>query len=55
MKKSEFRMWVYNLYLDNREEREIFRDDLIDVQTYFKKYRWWLKREFAHQKKEGNI
>lgn len=53
MKKSEFRMWVYDLYLNNREEREIFGDDAIDVRTYFAKYRWWLKREFIYQKNQN--
>jgi hypothetical protein len=49
-KSSDFRMWVYETYYQNRDEREIHNESPIDVKRYFNTYKWWLKREYFFQK-----
>lgn len=47
--QTEFRLWINNLWVKNCEERLIVGEQKLDPKTYFKKYKWWLKREFRHQ------
>jgi hypothetical protein len=49
MKVSPFRMWCHNLWVANTEERSEMGVDRIDMQEYFKRYKFWLKREYKHQ------
>lgn len=50
MKASPFRAWLADLYLQNKEERSDFGFDPITIQEYFKRYKYWLKREYKHQR-----
>jgi hypothetical protein len=53
---TKFRQWVHTLYLDNCREREAFGDKPCrDTQEYFNKYKWWLKREYRHQKNSEQV
>jgi hypothetical protein len=54
MKSGEFRKWVADIWHENQEERLLWRDDAIDIQTYFQKYRWWLKREYRYRQSVQN-
>jgi hypothetical protein len=45
---SPFRIWVQNLWMENREERLVFGDDPVTIQQYWKTYKWWIKREYKH-------
>lgn len=47
---TEFRKWVYELWEENCAEREAYGEDRRDVNKYFHKYKWWLKREYKFQK-----
>lgn len=49
MKKSSFRFWCQQLWMANLEERSDMGFDRIDQQEYFKRYKFWLKREYKHQ------
>lgn len=52
MKKvSNFRIWVEMIWRENREERLVWHEDKQSLDQYFKKYKWWLRREFRHQQK----
>ena len=50
MKTSGFRGWVHNLWIENCEERILYHDgDRMSEQEYFRRFRWWLRREWRHQ------
>jgi hypothetical protein len=48
---SPFRIWVQNLWMENREERLTFGDDPVTIQQYWKTYKWWIKREYKFRQK----
>jgi hypothetical protein len=48
---SPFRIWVQNLWMENREERLTFGDDPVTIQQYWKTYKWWIKREYRFRQK----
>ena len=54
MKNGEFRKWVEDIWQENQEERLVWQDDAIDIQTYFEKYKWWLKREYRYRQSVQN-
>jgi hypothetical protein len=50
---SAFRHWVQQLWYEHVDEMESYQQELGHSSTeYFKKYKFWLKREFKHQLKE---
>lgn len=56
MYKSEFRNWIYELWLENCKERfEHGQEPFPHANEYVRVYKWWLKREFKHQKSMGNV
>jgi hypothetical protein len=51
MKKWDgFRSWVHQLWILNCEEHSMFNIPKDDVQVYFNKHKWWLKREYRKQR-----
>ena len=46
---SPFRMWVQNLWIDNCEERLVYKQDPITQKQYWNTYKWWIKREYRHK------
>lgn len=54
MKWSPFRGWVHNLWVENCEEHSQAGLPNYREQEYFRKYRWWLKREYKHQQQIEN-
>ena len=53
MKDSSFRVWLADLYMMNKEERAGFGFDPITMKEYFNRYKYWLKREYKHQRGQG--
>jgi len=52
LKQSQFRLWVHQLWVQNCEERQIYRDgQAFSKQEYFARFRWWLRREWRHQQR----
>jgi hypothetical protein len=49
---SPFRIWVQNLWMENREERLTFGDDPVTIQQYWRTYKWWIKREYKHRNRQ---
>jgi len=47
---SPFRLWVQNLWLENCEERLIYKENPDTIQQYWSKYKWWIKREYRHSR-----
>ena len=50
-KSSAFRMWVTELWFQNKEERLLHSEASIKMEEYFQRYKYWLKREYKHQQK----
>ena len=46
---SPFRMWVQNLWIDNCEERLVYKQYPITQKQYWNTYKWWIKREYRHK------
>ena len=51
---SKFRLWVHELWYENREEHLTYREDPYTIKQYWDKYKYWLKREFKHQRKKDD-
>jgi hypothetical protein len=47
---SAFRMWVQNLWIQNCEEHLTFGEEPFKIKEYWDRYKFWLKREYKHQK-----
>jgi hypothetical protein len=46
---------MQELWFENTEERQLFGDHPLSKQEYFQKFRWWLKREYRHQKRSALV
>ena len=53
MKESAFRKWLREIWAENCTERMEYKELPYSMQEYFQKYKYWLKREFKHQNKQG--
>jgi hypothetical protein len=47
---SPFRMWVHNLWIENAEERLVYKENPVTIQQYWNTYKWWIKREYQHRR-----
>lgn len=52
---SAFRGWVYNLWVDNWEERLTYGETPVNIQEYWHAYKHWLRREYQHQQRRAAI
>jgi hypothetical protein len=52
MKNTEFRSWLRQLWMENCAERDEFGEPILSMQTYFQRYKYWLKREFRFQNQQ---
>ena len=46
---SPFRMWVHNLWIENAEERLVYKENPVTIQQYWNTYKWWIKREYRRK------
>ena len=51
---ASFRTWIYNLYLDNRDERLVSNEELLSDREYFNRFKYRLKREYRRQQRKLN-
>jgi len=49
---SEFRVWVNNFYVRNREERLTYRQKPYTMNEYLSKFKWWLRSQYREQQKK---
>jgi hypothetical protein len=51
---SHFRYWVQEIWMQHKDECVDWNIKLneADVSEYFKKYKYWLKREYKHRMRE---
>ena len=52
MKDTEFRSWLRQLWQANCTERDEFGEPILSMQSYFQRYKYWLKREFRFQNQQ---
>jgi len=52
-----FRHWIQEMWMQHKDE--YMELNLVipesDAQEYFRKYKYWLKREYKHQKNLENV
>ena len=48
-KLTPFRLWVQNIWFENKQEHDEFGLDPYTQEEYFQKYKYWLKREYRYQ------
>ena len=50
---SRFRYWLNEKWYEHQEECAQWHSEsnFSDAKTYFKTYKWWLKREYRHQQR----
>ena len=47
---SAFRIWVKDIWYQNCEEHLTYGEDPYTIKQYWEKYKYWLKREYKHQR-----
>jgi len=52
MKNSAFRTWVRELWYANCDEHFEAKLPKYTHEEYFQKFKWWLKREYKHQREK---
>lgn len=52
-KHSDFRRWLRELWLQNCDEHRDYGELPFTMEEYFRRYKYWLKREFKHQQRNG--
>ena len=50
---SNFRLWLQRIYMEHKDEASNYGFEPCDAPTYFRMYKYWLKREYRHQQKEA--
>jgi hypothetical protein len=49
---TPFRLWLQRTYMEHKDEAMTYGFEPCDADTYFRMYKYWLKREYRHQQKE---
>lgn len=51
--KERFRNWLRMIWLENCREHEEYRELPYSLPEYWNRYKYWLKREYRHQQRNG--
>ena len=46
---TPFKLWLQRMYMDHKDEANSYGFPTCDAATYFRMYKYWLKREYKHQ------
>jgi len=49
MKTTAFGVWLQRIYMEHKDEAQSYGLPTRDADTYFRMYKYWLKRKFKHQ------
>jgi hypothetical protein len=52
---TPFRMWVQEIWFQNRAEHEEYGELPLSLQDYWDQYKYWLKREYQYQRRVKNV
>jgi hypothetical protein len=50
---TAFRLWVQRIWMDNCDERLTVGQDPVTINQYWNTYKYWLKREYQHQRAQN--
>lgn len=50
-KDTPFKLWLMQIYMEHKDEASAYGFEPCDAATYFRMYKYWLKREYRHQQK----
>jgi hypothetical protein len=51
--QSKFRHWLHEVWLQNCDEHREYGETPLTQEQYFKMYKYWLKREYKHQRSQN--
>lgn len=51
-KVTNFRIWLHELWMQNCDEHDDYRQPRFTQAEYFQQYKYWLKREYKHQQRK---
>ena len=46
---TPFKLWLMRIYMEHKDEASTYGLPVCDAATYFRMYKYWLKREYKHQ------
>ena len=46
---TPFKLWLQRTYMEHKDEASSYGFEPCDATTYFRMYKYWLKREYKHQ------
>jgi len=46
---TPFKLWLMRIYMEHKDEASTYGLPVCDAATYFRMYKFWLKREYKHQ------
>jgi hypothetical protein len=49
MKQYNFRLWLTKMWIENKEEHQVYGESEMKLVEYFNRYKYWLKREYRYQ------
>ena len=49
LQETPFKLWLMQIYMEHKDEASIYGLPTCDAKTYFRMYKYWLKREYKHQ------
>ena len=49
-KETEFRDWLRLIWIENCDEHDAVGELPYTMEEYFRRYKWWLRREFRYQR-----
>lgn len=52
--QTTFRKWVKDLWYENCAEYEAYNQKPMQIEVYWQKYKWWLKREYRHNQRRSS-
>lgn len=52
---DRFRNWLRNIWLENCKEHEEYSELPYSLKEYWSKYKYWLRREYRHQQRNGKV
>jgi hypothetical protein len=50
---TSFRLWLSELWRENCEEHDLWKQPRYSLQEYFARYKWWLRREYRFQQRNN--
>jgi hypothetical protein len=52
---THFKLWLQRIYMEHKDEAMTYGFEPCNVATYFRMYKYWLKREYRHQQQGGTL